>query len=253
MPTGGRLSIATAVIELTTRFPGTDPDLPAGRYVVLSVADTGTGMDAAVRSRIFEPFFTTKAKGKGTGLGLATVYGIVKQSGGDILVDTDLGKGTKFSIYLPLVERVSKTSKRDSRTRAVGGGTETILLVEDETDVRRLAAEMLLGLGYQVLEASDGTDALRVWEAKRDSIDLLVTDVIMPQMGGHELAQELLAREPKLKVLYVSGYTNDVLARHGVVQPEIELLHKPFSRGVLGAKVRKLLDGPPSRPGRAGE
>jgi PAS domain S-box-containing protein len=242
MPTGGRLNIATATAALEAHPAGVPPDLPAGTYVVLSVTDTGTGMDAEVRSQLFEPFFTTKAKGKGTGLGLATVYGVVKQSGGDILVETELGKGTTFRIYLPRVERALRSVPDEAGARAPRRGTESILLVEDEVEVRKLACEMLQSQGYRVLEASDGPDALRVWESNRDSIDLLITDVIMPLMSGAQLAEALTAMQPDLKVLYISGYTDEVIARHGVLGAETQLLQKPFSRKALGSKIRKLLD-----------
>jgi hypothetical protein len=241
MPTGGTLSIATATAALEALPAGVPPDLPAGTYVVLSVTDTGTGMNAEVRSQLFEPFFTTKAKGKGTGLGLATVYGVVKQSG-DILVETEVGKGTTFRIYLPRVERATRSVAKETGARTPQRGTETILLVEDEEEVRKLAREMLLSQGYRVLEAGDGPDALRVWESNRDSIDLLITDVIMPAMSGGQLAGALTAMQPDLKVLYISGYTDEVIARHGVLEAETHLLQKPFSRKALGLKVRKLLD-----------
>ena len=249
MPNGGRLTIQTAITQLEAHPAGVPPDLPVGSYVVLSVADTGTGMDVQVRSQLFEPFFTTKARGKGTGLGLATVYGVVKQSGGDILVETELGKGTTFRIYLPRVERAVKSRPKPAAARPPRKGSETILLVEDDVEVRKLVCEMLLSQGYRVLEACDGPDAVRVWEANRDSVALLISDVIMPQMSGRQLAQKLLAVQPDLKVLYITGYTEDVIARHGVREADAQLMQKPFSRKALGYKVRKLLDAEETQPG----
>jgi CheY-like chemotaxis protein len=199
-------------------------------------------MDTTVLSRIFEPFFTTKAKHKGTGLGLATVYGIVKQSGGDILVETEPGKGTAFRIFLPWEERVLETTRPGKVIGRSHRGTETILLVEDEPEVRKLARGMLCAMGYKVVEAAGGPEAIRLWREARPAVDLLVTDVIMPQMGGPQLAEKLTAEQPGLKVLYISGYTDDVVARHGILGSEGALLQKPFTRKGLSAKVRKLLD-----------
>ncbi len=243
MPTGGALTIATKVELLQGDPHGSGPSLPPGRYAVLSVTDTGTGMDTAVLSRIFEPFFTTKAKHKGTGLGLATVYGIVKQSGGDILVQSQPGRGTCFRIFLPREERNRHTARPGRASRKSHRGTETILLVEDEPEVRRLACDMLCAQGYKVVEAAGGAEALRIWPTTRSSVDLLVTDVIMPQMSGAQLADKLTAEQPGLKVLYVSGYTDDIIARHGI-GPDA-LLQKPFTRKTLAAKVRNLLDSTP--------
>jgi PAS domain S-box-containing protein len=244
MPQGGKLSIETSEVVLEGHFSLAPPELLPGAYLVLSIADTGTGMDASVRSRIFEPFFTTKTKGRGTGLGLAATYGIIKQSGGDILVDTELGKGTTFQIYLPRVDRAVKTSRGAAPgKRSPRRGTETILLVEDEATVRKLVREMLAALGYKVIEASSGTEALRAWEAARGAVQLLVTDIIMPQMSGPQLARELTLAQPGLRVLFVSGYTSETIARHGVDISDASLLAKPFTREALGAKVRELLDG----------
>ncbi len=242
MPKGGTLTISTSTAVVKENLHGTGPELPPGKYVVLAVADTGTGMDKQVLSRIFEPFFTTKAKHKGTGLGLATVYGIVKQSGGDILVDTEPGRGTTFRIYLPREERIPDAGRQKRKARRSNRGTETILLVEDEPEVRRLAHSMLRDLGYKVIEAADGPEALRVCRSRRIAVDLLLTDVIMPQMSGPRLAEQLTAERPGLPVLYISGYTDDVLARHGVTGLENVLLQKPFTRKALAARVRELLD-----------
>jgi len=217
------------------------PGLSPGRYILLEISDTGTGMDAQTKSRLFEPFFTTKAKG--TGLGLATVYGIVRQGAGAIEVETELGKGTCFRIYLPAAQgAVRDCAPAPPATLPRGAGT--ILLVEDEAEVRRYARKLLVQQGYKVLAAGSGPEALRVWKRQRGSIDMLLTDVIMPQMSGSELAEDLKARRPDLKVLYISGYTDDVIARHGILDTGTELLQKPFTPESLGRKVRSLLDAP---------
>jgi PAS domain S-box-containing protein len=240
MPTGGLLTIATdnyeAVLEDETS------GLPAGGCVLLTVSDTGTGMDERTRSHIFEPFFTTKAKGKGTGLGLSTAYGIVKQAGGEIRVDSEPGKGATFQIYLPRTKKTPKAHRAQAAPRRPRKGSETILLVEDEPEVRKLTREMLVRLGYRVLEARDGAQALEVWRERCDSVDLLLTDVIMPHKSGRELAEELTGLRPGLKVLYMSGYTDEVIARHGIGQDDAALLPKPFSPEALGLKVRSILD-----------
>jgi len=240
MPKGGKLVIETADIELGKE--SREVDLSPGPYVRLLVSDTGKGMDPETQSHIFEPFFTTKGRGKGTGLGLSTVYGIIRQCGGDIAVLSEMGKGTTFRLYFPLVEEATRPSGSTGHSRLLRKGTETILLVEDEADVRTLAREMLGRQGYKVLEAGSGEEALRVWERCRDSIDLLLTDVIMPQMSGHDLALQLRAVQPDLKVLYVSGYTGDVIARYGVLSTEAAFLPKPFTHDVLAQKVRQVLD-----------
>jgi PAS domain S-box-containing protein len=247
MPQGGRLSIGTSELALEKETPGVTPELPEGRYVVLTVADNGVGMDASVRSRIFEPFFTTKPKGKGTGLGLATVYGIVKQSGGDILVESEPGKGAAFKICLPRVELAPKAARKAPHPHAPLRGAETVLLVEDDPEVLRLTRDMLASQGYKVLEASGGEEAVRVWESVEGAVDLLLTDVIMPQMSGPQLAQRLLERKPGLRVLYMSGYTIDAIAQRGGVDHDLHLLAKPFTREALGTRIRRLLDHP-TRP-----
>ncbi len=236
MPTGGRLHIMTDNIGSAEVSDG---GIAPAAYVLLSICDTGTGMDDETRLHVFEPFFTTKVQG--TGLGLATVYGIVKQAGGDIEVHSAPGKGTCFRIYLPRTRKVPRERPR-GQSRRPRRGTETILLVEDQTDVRKLAREMLVRLGYRVLDAGDASEALAIWNTCGETIDLLVTDVIMPQMSGCELAHQLTCLRPGLKVLYITGYTDDVVARHGIGENDGSLLQKPFTREMLGLRVRSVLD-----------
>ena len=244
MPNGGRLVIATANVvldaEAVTRIGGIAP----GPYLVLSMTDSGVGMDEETRLRIFEPFFTTKPQGHGTGLGLSMVYGIVQQHGGTITVDSAPGGGTTFSMYLPRVdapapEAIAVASPSDS-----GRGSETILLVEDEIHVRELVAEVLEAAGYTVLVAADAAAALQLSHRHPGPIHLLLTDVVMPEMSGPELRQRLMDLRPKTRVLYMSGYTDEALGRHGVLEPGTFLLQKPFRIGALGQKVREVLDVP---------
>jgi CheY-like chemotaxis protein len=213
---------------------------------MLAFSDTGCGMDAETQARIFEPFFTTKEHGKGTGLGLATVYGIVKQSGGNVWVYSEPGKGTAFKIYLPRVEGVAEGSEPAQPRSSILRGTETILLVEDEEMVRSLAREILEAHGYAVSEARDSAEALRICHMHSGSIHLLVTDVVMPGMSGRELAARLGMIHPETKVLYMSGYTDDAVVRHGVLNAGLEFLQKPFSANTFLCKVREVLDSPSS-------
>jgi PAS domain S-box-containing protein len=243
MPAGGWLAIATDNFE-ADGGEGLPARPPAGQYVLLSVGDSGSGLDAETRSHAFEPFFTTKGRSKGTGLGLSTVYGVVKQSGGEIWVDSEPGRGACFRIYLPRTTRTPKHARHEGRRRRPSRGTETILLVEDEPEVRKLVCEMLVRLGYQVLEACDGPEALALLQARGPVVDLLLTDVIMPQMSGPELAGHLAALRPGLKVLYMSGYPGEIIARRRVADTEaaLPLLPKPFTRETLGWKIRQVLD-----------
>jgi CheY-like chemotaxis protein len=242
MPRGGKLTIETANVSLDEKYTRAYPDLRPGSYVMLAVSDTGIGMDEATKARMFEPFFTTKELGKGTGLGLATVHGIVKQSYGHIAVYSELGKGTIFRIYLPLVEDPISPSKSQLGLKSADRGTETILLAEDEPSVRALARHVLQMQGYTVLEASQSDKALRLAEEYEGKIHLLATDVVMPVMSGSELAARLLAIRPGVKVLYLSGYTDDAVVRHGVLQAETAFLQKPFTPSSLATKVREVLD-----------
>jgi len=243
MPEGGKLSIRTGNVEVA-RSSRLHADVRPGSYVRLTVADTGKGMDAEIMVHLFEPFYTSKETGKGTGLGLSTVYGIVKQSGGEVVVESKPGRGATFTIYLPRITEPALTAPLPEVETAVRSGTETILLVEDELGVRQLVCEMLQRLGYQILQASGGAEALRLFEQHQGSIDLLITDVIMPQMSGRELAQRLKVLQPTLKVLYISGYTDDMLAHHGVLESNVFLLQKPFAPDELAKKLREVLDAP---------
>ena len=246
MPNGGKLQIETANRELDEYYCSEHPGAKPGRYIMLAMTDSGAGMTAQTLAHIFEPFFTTKEVGKGTGLGLATVYGIVKQSGGYIWVDSALGFGSSFQIYLPRVEESVSKSTAEAPTDNLRG-SETILLVEDADALRKLAHSFLADHGFQVITASSGEEALRVAELYGHPIDLLVTDVVMPGMNGRALADRLLAKQPKLKVLYISGYTDSFIAGHGVLEAGTFLLHKPFTEEVLIRKVRDVLDGRSSR------
>ena len=243
MPRGGKLTIETATVDLDATYAWEHGTVEPGRYVMLAVTDTGVGIDRAARARLFEPFFTTKEFGKGTGLGLATVYGIVKQSGGYIWVYSEPGQGATFKVYLPRVEPGGEPlAARPSPARALGG-TETILLAEDEAAVRNLARRVLEKHGYKLLLAATGRDGVQLATQHAGPIDLLVTDVVMPEMGGRELAQRLAALQPGLKVLYLSGYTDDMIVRHGVLEAGVAFLQKPFTPDTLLRKIREVLDG----------
>jgi CheY-like chemotaxis protein len=219
---------------------------------MLAVSDTGSGMDEPTRSRVFEPFFTTKGPGKGTGLGLATVYGIVKQSGGDIQLYSEVGHGTSFKIYLPRVaEQVIDALDARPAITAMPRGEETVLLVEDEPEVRDLAREILEGSGYTVLQACDPQEAVLMAERHAGPIRLLLTDVIMPRQSGRALAERLRPLRPEMHVLYMSGYTNEAIVRHGVLEPDTMFIQKPFTPAALGQKVREALDLGRPRPGSA--
>jgi signal transduction histidine kinase/ActR/RegA family two-component response regulator len=248
MPGGGQLTLTTADTELDEAYARRTLGVVAGPHVLLSVTDTGTGMDADTRARIFEPFFTTKEPGLGTGLGLATVYGIVKQSGGHISVYSEPGRGTTFKVFLPRVAAEPAAVPVPARNEAPAGGHETILLVEDEPEVRALAREILERLGYAVLAAGHPGEVAALLSGRRAPIDLLLTDVVMPHMSGRELADIVLRGYPEMRVLYMSGYTDDAIVHHGVLDPGTAFLPKPFSARTLAAKVREVLDaGVPAR------
>jgi len=242
MPQGGRLTIETANVELDASYARPPVVLSPGKYVMLAVTDNGCGMDAETQTHIFEPFFTTKEKGKGTGLGLATVYGIVKQSGGYVWVYSEPGRGTSFKIYLPMVENVEEPG-RDNRSdlQPSRRGTETILLVEDEKGVRELAREYLEMSGYTVIEAEDGHTALELAAMHSGTIHLLMTDVVMPGISGRELADRVKRIRPKIRVLYMSGYTDQAVVHHGILDMDAVLLQKPFTMATLSSKLREIL------------
>ena len=247
MPQGGTLTVGTRDVFLDADYAAKQ-DLRPGQYVRLTVADTGCGMDRATLARMFEPFFTTKPVGKGTGLGLAMVYGILKASGGQVTVESTVGQGTAFHLFLPAVDQPEAAALPPSRS-VQPGGTETVLLVEDEAGVRKLARQALESRGYRVLEACDGEAALQLCREHAGEIDLLLSDVVMPHMSGRELRQHVADTSPHTRVLFISGYTDDAVVRHGVYQAESDFLQKPFSVHALLKKVREVLDrGPCQTP-----
>jgi PAS domain S-box-containing protein len=244
MPEGGKITVETANVELDATYTAEHTPVSPGAYVLLSVSDTGVGMDEETKRRLFEPFFTTKEKGKGTGLGLATVYGIVKQSGGFIWVYSEVGHGTTFKIYLPRVDEPADAAQQATVLPESMRGTETVLLAEDAGPLRAVARQILKRHGYTVLEAPDGKSALDQATGHDGPIHLLIADVIMPEMSGRQLAERLKERRPELKVLFVSGYTDDAIIRHGTLEPGIAFLQKPLSPESLARKVRVILDSP---------
>ncbi len=242
MPQGGKLTIETANVELDESYAGNHVAVKTGPYVMLAVSDTGHGMDRETQARIFEPFFTTKEQGKGTGLGLSTVYGIVKQSGGNVWVYSEPGKGATFKIYLPRVVEAPQPKFEVKPPEAGLRGTETILLVEDEAAVRLLVRGTLEQNGYDVLDAGSGAEALVMANERKQPIHLLVTDVVMPGMSGREAAQQVTLAHPETRVLYMSGYTDDAVVRHGVLESSAAFVQKPFTPDSLLRKIREVLD-----------
>lgn len=239
MPEGGKLTIETSNAMISKDYAQLH-GIPSGPYIMLAVSDTGCGMDAATREHIFEPFFTTKMAGKGTGLGLATLYGIVKQSGGNVWVYSELGHGTTFKIYLQRAEEFAETGELTG-TKPTPEGTETVLLVEDDDQVRAILKQILENQGYHVLSASHGDEALAISQEPGD-IQLMITDVVMPQMSGRELAERIVAARPSLRVLFMSGYTDDAIVRHGLLDEKLNFIHKPFDSATVARKVRDVLD-----------
>jgi PAS domain S-box-containing protein len=242
MPGGGTLTIETANVELDGRYARGHAGVEPGPYVMLAVSDTGVGMDPATQARIFEPFFTTKAAGKGTGLGLSTVYGIVEQSDGHVEVYSTPGLGTTFKVYLPRLDAALEDVHREERDAVPRDGSETILLVEDDETVRAVARRVLQRAGYTVLEAANGAQALRLCEHADQAIDLVVTDMVMPELGGRELATRLRARRPEMRFLFMSGYTEDAALRANLLEASAAFLGKPYTPTALAGKVREVLE-----------
>jgi len=247
MPAGGRLTIRTANVALDGLFSDEHPITAAGEYVMLCVSDTGCGMSPDVQARIFEPFYSTKAPGRGSGLGLAMVHGIVKQSGGEIRVRSEPGRGSSFTIYLPRVRGTGADAGAGTRPTplsapALTATREVVLLVEDEDAVRTVARRILVRHGYVVLEACNGREALSIAERREGAIDLLVTDAVMPELGGAEVIRALRASRPGIGVLLMSGYTDDEMLRRGILDAETSFLAKPFTAGGLLRRVREVLD-----------
>jgi CheY-like chemotaxis protein len=245
MPAGGSLTIETANVELDESYAAAHAPVSAGPHVMLAVTDTGVGMDAETRSHLFEPFFTTKEAGKGTGLGLSTVYGIVKQSGGSIWAYSEPGRGATFKVYLPRVSepQASPDASPSSASRP-SSGHETVLLAEDDTVVRQVVSDTLTQRGYSVLPAPDGRAALEMARAHPGVIHLLLTDLVMPGMTGRELGEALLAERPGVRMLCMSGYTDDAVVRQAVLEAGMPYLQKPFTPDALALKVREVLDAP---------
>jgi two-component system, cell cycle sensor histidine kinase and response regulator CckA len=242
MPRGGKLTIATANTEVDEAYALSRANLAAGRYVALKVSDTGTGMSPDVIDRAFEPFFTTKPKGEGSGLGLATIYGIVTQAGGNVRIYSEPGLGTTVTVLLPRTEQ-EPSADDAAGGRPEGGGNELVLVVEDESALREVTRRILAKNGYRVIVAANGHEAIEATTTSEEPIDVLLTDVVMPGSSGPELKEQLKARQPDLKVLYMSGYTEETIVHHGVLDPGIAFLHKPFTSETLGRKIREILGG----------
>jgi len=245
MPNGGKLTVKASNVQMDVSAVARRPSMTAGKYVLLSISDTGHGMDPETKAHIFEPFFTTKEVGKGTGLGLATVYGIVKQSGGFIWVESSPGTGATFEIYFPQARGPACVMEKVSGSKAVPLGSETVLVVEDESGVRDLACQFLRSGGYTVLEAVDGVDALEISTRYSGTIHLLLSDMVMPRMGGAELTQRIRAARPATKVVLMSGYAEYSEANSGKESPQVPTIQKPFSLTSLAEKVREVLTEKP--------
>lgn len=243
MPGGGKLTIETKNVYLDVAYCERHASMREGWYTMLALSDTGQGMDEETKKHIFEPFFTTKAKGKGTGLGLATVYGIVKQSGGHIWMYSELNEGTTFKIYFPRIDKTDKELDPGGMKNNLVGGHETILLVEDEEVVRNMIATTLKIFGYTLLQAENGEKALQIYEQNSEKpIHLVITDIVMPRMSGHELVKQLSKKIPDIKLLYISGYTDNTIVHHGMLDKGLPFLQKPFTPNVIAEKVREVLD-----------
>jgi len=246
MPQGGKLTIETDDVFLDEAYEQSHLEVKPGPYVMLAVSDNGMGMDAETQSHIFEPFFTTKTMGQGTGLGLATVYGIVRQSGGYIWVYSEPGQGTTFKIYLPRVEEPLESSEPKPSVVIDLKGREIVLLVEDDHALREVISRGLKKFGYKILEAANGGEALLICEKQKGPIDLLLTDVVLPQMSGRELAERLRSFRADMKVLYMSGYTENAIVNNGILKENVGFLQKPFKVNVLVQKIREIMDAQPA-------
>jgi two-component system, cell cycle sensor histidine kinase and response regulator CckA len=252
MPRGGTLTIETSNVELDDQYAGRHLSMKPGRYVQMSVSDTGHGMDEATRARLFEPFFTTKGQGKGTGLGLSTVFGIVKQSGGNVQVYSEPERGASVKVYLPRVDKAASEEALSPPGKS-NRGSETVLVVEDDDMVRRLVRETLEREGYKMLDAAEAEEARRIVSSHRGAIQLLITDVVLPKTGGRELAEEFSRAQPQAKVLFMSGYTDGAIVNNGILEKEVAFLQKPFSPATLAQKVREVLEAGDGRIRGAGE
>jgi len=246
MPEGGKLTIETSNAFLDEKYARYHSDLPPGQYVQIAVSDTGTGMSPETIKRAFEPFFTTKVAGQGTGLGLSQVYGFVKQSGGHILIYSEAGNGTTVKIYLPrhFAELKQETDVQAHVESARDGSNEAILVVEDDEDVRQYVVEILTDLNYRVFDAVESTSAMRILERESGEIDLILTDVVLPGQNGRIFANEAIARYPKIKVLFMTGYSRNAIVHHGRLDPGVDVIQKPLSQTALAAKIREMLDRP---------
>jgi nitrogen-specific signal transduction histidine kinase len=242
MPDGGKIVIETANVDLDVGYCAVHPYVKPGRFVMVAVSDTGKGMSDEVKAHIFEPFYTTKERGSGTGLGLATTYGAVHQAGGAIEASSEVGIGTTFRIYLPRIEEEAVKPEKVDRPTDLPGGTETVLLVEDEDTLRTLCERILGDLGYQVMPARNGAEAIAAAQKYGERIDLLLTDVVMPGMSGRELATQFVLHRPEMKVLFMSGYTDDAIVHHGVLDEGVSFIGKPYTPSALARKVREVLD-----------
>jgi CheY-like chemotaxis protein len=242
MPRGGTLTIETNNTKLDEQYASQHPEVRPGPHVMLGVSDTGTGIDPEIQSRIFEPFFTTKERGKGTGLGLATVYGVVKQSEGHIWVYSEPGRGTTFKVYLPRVEEAAEIARRPDGRSSAAGGSETVLVVEDDDGVRALVRQVMSSAGYTVMECKNAVQALSMSTSYSGHMHLMVTDVIMPGASGRELAQKITRLRPGIRVLYMSGYTDKAIVHHGILDEGVAFLEKPFTPDRLLRKLREVLD-----------
>jgi CheY-like chemotaxis protein len=241
MANGGQLMIETSDVTLDEVFVAQHRGATAGKHVLVAISDTGSGMDEVTRAHLFEPFFTTKPSGKGTGLGLATVYGIVKQSLGSIWVYSEPGRGTTFKIYLPVAAGAPEPSPPPVDAQALRG-TETVLVLEDQMDVRGVIEKTLSRYGYTVIAAADGPEAIAIAAEHLRPIDLLLTDVILPGASGRDIATQVVATHPSLRVLYMSGYTDDVIVQHGILKPGLAFVQKPFTGDALARRIREVLE-----------